>query len=1028
MNSIIGALRAVLGMDTVAFEKGIGVAQKQISGLNRTFQSVAKDMDKVGKVMSVAVSAPLLAMRAVTTKTAADFEEGMNKVQAATQATAAEFTALTTKAREIGKTTAFSATEAASAMEALAKNGLTTKQILDGAAQATVDLAAANGAQLAPAADIVTDTMNNFGKTAADLPGVVSNITGALIASKFGFDDYKLAMGQAAGVAGKVGVTFEDFNAALAATSSSFASGSDAGTSFKTFLTKLSPTSIEAKQAMQALKLEFYDSNGAMLSMEKIAGNLQGAFKELSDEARTSSATKIFGTDSMRTALALATAGTAGIRKMREEIAKVSASDQAEVRLRGFNGAMRQLKSAAESLQLAIGDSGLLATATKFVNVLTDLTRRLAALNPEVLKFATIASSVAIAIGPVLVGVSAITSAFGKMMVMLSRAVPLLAGVMVAVGPWAALAAAITVAVGAVVLFSDQIPISTDGAYMLSDALAGLGAEAARMAAQIEPAMQSLREIGIDLPAIAAKIGGVWSTVAGVVVDALAGVARYVISIVDSLGGLFMALKNVVVATFNFEGPLLSVEEFAKDVQRAVAKWVNEAIAVMNWLREKIGKDPLPLLPIPDFVSKNAKAMEEAGAKIADAWRKGFDSRLIGDAMDRVSRDANTAAINRQIGAPGPDFPISNKPAPVAPPPGGGRGGAGLAGGGGGGQESALKKLKEFMAENARAIELERMSAEQRQISEALYKAEALAKEAGVKLTKDDTDAITANVLALRAAKTATDEKERMDALAKTTIEEATSAQEKYNKLIADLTTLYSAGAISQDQYLKAQELARENMRGGKGEWSTQWAEFADAVSGAAKSVAMDLLDTDKTLGEMLASMAKRIAQFALEILVLQPIFDAIGKMIKGSLSGGSGGGIGDLIGMAISALGMFAGGSSAGTGAGGSTNASYGGGMSYGGPRAEGGSVSPGQWYKINERGEEGFVPQVPGQIISHRDMMDIGKTGDFYQTNNIHPDVRQTARAQVMDMLPMIKDAAAGHVKGLRQRGGPMKAAFSR
>ncbi len=1032
MKAVIGALRAVLGMDTQAFEKGVGVARKELSTLNRSFQASAKQMNSVGQSMSVAVTAPLLALKAVTLRAAGNFEESMNRVQAATQATREEFGKMVEMARKIGPAAGFTATEAAASMEALAKNGLTVTQILEGAAKATVDLAAANGAQLAPAADVVTDVMNNFGKTAAELPGVVDTITGTLIASKFGFDDYKLAIGQAAGVAGKVGVTFEDFNAALAATSSSFASGSDAGTSFKTFLTKLAPTSKEAKEAMDSLKLEFFDSTGAMLSMGKIAGNLQKAFGGLSDQARVTSATKIFGTDSMRTALALATAGAEGIAKMRVEITKMSAADQAAVRLKGFNGAVKSLGAAFEGLQIAIGNSGLLADATAFTQALTKMVIKVSELNPELLKTGTIIGGIAIALGPAIYALGFLTSGFGKVIVMLGRLVPAFAPLIALVAPWVAIAAAVTATAVAVALLSDKIPISVDGAVTLADvwnaaarALANYNAEQKKQAEapNIEPGYEGFDSVGamamgegITFGDLARKVAAGLDMVAGIIAGAMAAIR---VSWETSWASL-RDLASTALGT----------------MRDKVYGWAQGIVDVLNWLRDKIGKEPLTLPPIEPWKNESAGAFQNAGKVMADAWNKGFQQTFFSDSVKAAIAAARDQALLREMGKQQNPFPESGTPSiPVpgktAPPPGGGKGGAGLPGGGGESErDKALKKLKEFIAEQTRAVELEKLSAEQREISEAIYKAEALAKEAQIKLTKDDTDAITANVLALRAAKVETEERSRMESLAKSTIEDTMTAQEKYNRLIADLTTLYNAGAISQDQFVKAQALAVEQMRGGKGEWSTQWAEFADAVSGVARSVAADMFNMDQDIGTVLANLVKRIAQFAFEILVLQPLFDAVGKMIKSSLStsGSGGGGIGDLISLGLSALSMYFGGSAAGTGAGGSMDASYGGGMSYGGPRAGGGSVSPGKWYEVNELGQERFIPEVPGRIVPHDEVAEMGRGGDTYMTANIHPDVRQTARAQVMDMMPMIRKEAAKHVMGLRQRGGPMKSAFAR
>ena len=288
---------------------------------------------------------------------AADFEAAMNRVQAALTASDDETEALAAKARELGQSTQFSATEAADAIEMLAKNGLSASQILGGALEQSLKLAAASGTDLASAADLATDIMLNFGMGADELGTAVDGVTGVLLASKFGFDDYRLALAQAGGVAGGLGVKLDEFNAVIAATSSAFASGSDAGTSFKTFLQRLVPASNPATEAMNRLGLEFFDAQGNMKSMADIAQELQDGFAGLSEEARNDALSTIFGTDAMRTAIGLMREGEQGVHRLEKAIAEASAADQAAARMKGFWGMVENVKSAAEGLAISIGDT-----------------------------------------------------------------------------------------------------------------------------------------------------------------------------------------------------------------------------------------------------------------------------------------------------------------------------------------------------------------------------------------------------------------------------------------------------------------------------------------------------------------------------------------------------------------------------------------------------------------------------------------------------------------------------------------------
>lgn len=437
-SAVIGALRVTLGADTAAFEKALTGAQRELMQVGKRFEKVGASIGKAGRNLTMGVTVPLLALGAGAVKAAAQFESAMIKVGISTQATAGQMKDLQKQAREIGKNTVFSASEAADAMDMLAKNGLETAQILGGAAKATVDLAAATGSELEPAAAAVTDTMQQFHKTTADLPDIVNRITGAVNLSKFSFDDFRLAMGQAGGVAGGLGVSFEDFTTALAATSALFASGSDAGTSFKTFLQRMIPATEGAATAMAEANLRFFEADGSMRPLIDIAENLKQGLAGLSDEAKNNALKEIFGTDAMRTAIALMDQGAEGIRKVQEAIEKVDARKQALDRMKGLGGALEQMKGAWEDLGIALGDTGALDAITGLITGVTDFLTKLSEASPTALKFAIVLAAITAAVGPLLVVLSSLMTVVGGVMTVLAipavaAALPVLLAVTAAV-------------------------------------------------------------------------------------------------------------------------------------------------------------------------------------------------------------------------------------------------------------------------------------------------------------------------------------------------------------------------------------------------------------------------------------------------------------------------------------------------------------------------------------------------------------------------------------------------------------------
>ena len=255
-----------------------------------------------------------------------------------------------------------SATEAANAVEMLSRNGMEMGDILAGGAEKTVLLANATGADFATAADIATDVMAVFNMEASDMGAAVDGIAGVVNRSKFSVEDYALALAQGGGVAAVAGVEFADFNTAIAGMSPLFASGSDAGTSFKTMLQRLQPQSKEARNLMGELGLlteqgtsAFYDAAGGLKDMEEIVGLLNDSFGDLTEAQRTEALGTIFGTDAMRAAAALAGMTREEFSALQGQIGQVSSLEMASMRVNTLAGDMDILAGAVETAKIQVG-------------------------------------------------------------------------------------------------------------------------------------------------------------------------------------------------------------------------------------------------------------------------------------------------------------------------------------------------------------------------------------------------------------------------------------------------------------------------------------------------------------------------------------------------------------------------------------------------------------------------------------------------------------------------------------------------
>lgn len=537
---VLGYLRYVLGFDSLAFEEGLTDAEKRLNAARKSIQKTADGFSDIGKNLSTYITLPVAGAAAAILKMGGDFESSMNKVSISTQGTAAEMKAMNDLALKLGKDTVFGATDAADAMDELAKNGLSAQQILEGAATAAVNLASAAGSELTPASKAISDVMAQFKIGAKDLPMAVDQITGAVNQSKLDFVDFTGAIAQAGGVAGSVGVDFKDFNAVIAGTSSLFASGSDAGTSFKTFLLALPGNSKPAIEAIKQYGLSFYDAQGNLRSMSEIAEELRTKLGGLNDQTKTDVMKTIFGTDTMRTAIGLMDQGAKGLDTIKEKIAETDAASQSAQRLKGFNGQMEQLKGAVETLSIAIAQSGFLEWATQLVTAIGNIVDRLSETNPKVLKFVSIVAGIAAILGPVAVAIGGFMSAIAPIAALIGTAAT-------AAGGWAAVMTALVPPVAAVAAVLAAGWLAWENWDKVGPILSDVGSA---IEEAIGPAMVSLFAAMKDAATALWESGFV--SAIGAVLREIGHFAALVGSVIGAEApGLFKAFASVVGGVFN---------------------------------------------------------------------------------------------------------------------------------------------------------------------------------------------------------------------------------------------------------------------------------------------------------------------------------------------------------------------------------------------------------------------------------------------------------------------------------------------
>ena len=207
------------------------------------------------------------AMFAYPLKAAMDFEQGMAEVGAITRADDADMARLTENAREMGRTTKFSATQAAQGQKFLAMAGFKTNQIIS-SMPGMLDLAAASGMDLGRTADIASNILTGFGMEASDMTRVANVMALAFSSSNTDVEQLGYAMKYAAPQAKALGFSIEQTAAIVSKLSDAGIQGQMAGTTLRGMIDSLTDKGNAKK--LKALKVDVVDKKGNLRDLGTI--------------------------------------------------------------------------------------------------------------------------------------------------------------------------------------------------------------------------------------------------------------------------------------------------------------------------------------------------------------------------------------------------------------------------------------------------------------------------------------------------------------------------------------------------------------------------------------------------------------------------------------------------------------------------------------------------------------------------------------------------------------------------------------
>lgn len=387
----------------------------------RQIQNAGKNISNIGSSVTKSVTLPVAGIATAAVKTAADFESAMSEVGAISGASAKDMEKLTAKAKEMGATTSFSASESADAMKYMAMAGWKTRDMTAGIA-GIMNLAAASGENLGKASDIVTDGLTAFNMTAKDS----SRFADVMAAASSNANTNVSMMGESfkycASTAGAMGYKVEDISVAIGVMANAGIKGSTAGTTLKNVIANMSkPTDTQAA-LMKKLGVSLTDGNGKTKSFAAVMDNLRSSFAGLSETEKASAAATLAGKQSMSGLLTVVNASSKDFNKLTKAIngSSGSAEKMAAKMLDNLNGQITLLKSAVEGILITLGDKLLphIKKVVAWVQKAADYINSLSSAQVDnIMKWAGIAAAIGPAVmvfGKVVTTVGTVTRTFGK--------------------------------------------------------------------------------------------------------------------------------------------------------------------------------------------------------------------------------------------------------------------------------------------------------------------------------------------------------------------------------------------------------------------------------------------------------------------------------------------------------------------------------------------------------------------------------------------------------------------------------------
>lgn len=329
-------------------------AEKKTKNYGKALEGLVTAAAKAGQaILNVAKAAGEMAISGMkaATQVGSDFESSVSQLAATMGKSTDEITTLTDKAKELGSTTQFSASQAADGLNILAMAGLNAEQQTD-AIGSVLNLAAAGSLSLEQAASYTTGAVKGFGDEMENAQKYADLMAKGATLANTNVDGLGAALSGASATAKSYGQDAEGVTLSLLRLAEQNVTGEQAATMLSRAMTDLYTPTDAAKQALDELGVAAYDSNGKARDFTAITDELNQKLSGMTEEQANAYKATIFTTNGLNGFNKMMASSPEKVEAFKEGLADAadSAENQAKTMIDNLQGDITIMQSAAEGL------------------------------------------------------------------------------------------------------------------------------------------------------------------------------------------------------------------------------------------------------------------------------------------------------------------------------------------------------------------------------------------------------------------------------------------------------------------------------------------------------------------------------------------------------------------------------------------------------------------------------------------------------------------------------------------------------